>query len=66
MSYPKAADRFTLGELDIGFCTGCREFVCPDEGDEVCPFCALEVTDYGSIIDAVCDSELAEELHGSS
>ena len=68
MNRPNVVDRFTLDKLDIGFCTNCREFVVPEEGPDfpACPFCFLEVTDYGSVIDAVCDSELDPELHGSS
>ncbi len=68
MSYPKVVDRFTLDKCDVYFCASCREFVVPEEGEEFleCPFCTLEVTDYGSFIDAVCDRELDSELHGDS
>ena len=53
-------DRFTLDRLDDDYCSRCREFVIPGEDDE-CPFCSSQVSDYGSLIDAVCN----EDLHGS-
>ena len=66
MSYPNVADRFTLDKSDVYFCASCREIVIPEEVEDFlgCPFCSLEVTDYGSFIDAVCDRELDAELHG--
>ncbi len=64
----KVVDRYTLDRLEAGFCTSCREVVVPeklDDDTEVCPFCSFEVFDYGSVLDAVCDSELASHLHRS-
>ena len=63
----KVVDRYTLDRLEVGFCASCREMVAPEKLDdrEVCPFCSFEVVDYGSVIDAVCDSELASHLHRS-
>lgn len=51
-------DRYTLDLLDGGVCYRCQEIVVPEEGTEVCPFCSSEVSEYSSVIDAVCDPRL--------
>jgi len=58
MDAPKVADRYTLDLLEGGVCFRCREIVLPEEGTEVCPFCSSEVSEYSSVIDAVCDPRL--------
>jgi hypothetical protein len=67
MKASKVVDRYTLDRLDAGFCSRCREMVIPEllDNAEVCPFCSSEVSEYGSVIDAVCDSALVSYLHRS-
>jgi hypothetical protein len=66
MEAPKVVDRYTLDRLDAGYCSGCREMVIPEllDNAEVCPFCSFAVSEYGSVIDAVCDTDLVSYLHG--
>ncbi len=63
--YPQVVDRYTLDRLDVCFCPRCREVVIPDMPENVCPSCSSAVSEYDSIIDAVCDSGLVSYLHGS-
>ncbi len=67
MEASKMVDRYTLDRLEVGFCTNCSEMVVPEilDDSEVCSFCSFDVIDYGSVIDAVCDSDLASHLHRS-
>jgi hypothetical protein len=66
-NYTHEVDRFTLDRLDVCFCPRCREVVAPEvqEDTEVCPFCSSVVSEYDSVIDAVCDSGLVSCLHRS-
>ena len=64
--YTQAVDRFTLDRLDVCFCHRCGEVVIPELPEEVCPFCSSAVSEYDSVIDAVCDSGLVSYLHRSS
>ena len=67
--YTQVVDRYTLDRLDVCFCPRCREMVIPElqEGElEVCPFCSSAVSEYDSVIDAVCDSSLVSCLHRST
>ena len=64
--YTQEVDRFTLDRLDVCFCHRCREVVIPELPEEVCPFCSSAVSEYDSVIDAVCDSGLVSYLHRSS
>jgi Zn finger protein HypA/HybF involved in hydrogenase expression len=64
--YTQEVDRFTLDRLDVCFCTRCREVVTPELPEDVCPFCSSAVSEYDSVIDAVCDSGLVSYLHRSS
>ena len=67
--YTKVVDRYTLDRLDVCFCPRCREVVIPEPLDgeaEVCPLCSSAVSEYDSVIDAVCDSGLVSYLHRSS
>jgi len=68
MDASKVVDRYTLDRLEVAFCSRCREIVVPESLDdaEVCPFCSFEVSEYGSIIDAVCDNGLVSYLHRGS
>jgi rubrerythrin len=58
-------DRFTLDRLDVCFCTRCGEVVTPELPEVVCPFCSSAVSEYDSVIDAVCDSGLVSFLQRS-
>ena len=62
--FTQEVDRFTLDRLDVCFCPRCGEVVTP-ELPEVCPLCSSAVSEYDSVIDAVCDSGLVSYLHGS-
>jgi hypothetical protein len=67
--YTQKVDRFTLDRLDVCFCRRCGEVVIPEllDGEiEVCPFCSSAVSEYDSVIDAVCDSGLVSYLHRST
>jgi rubrerythrin len=64
-SYTQDVDRFSLDRLDVCFCPRCREVVEPEDDTEVCPLCSSEVSEYDSVIDAVCDSGLVSSLHRS-
>jgi hypothetical protein len=65
--YTQEVDRFTLDRLDVCFCPRCRDLISPEvqEDDTVCPFCSSEVSEYDSVIDAVCDGGLVSCLHRS-
>jgi hypothetical protein len=66
--YTQEVDRFTLDRLDVCFCQRCSEVVAPEvqeDDKEVCPFCSSAVSEYDSVIDAVCDSGLVSSLHRS-
>ncbi len=63
-NYTQEVDRFTLDRLDVYFCPRCREMVIPESLEETCPICSSAVSEYDSVIDAVCDSGLASYLHG--
>ncbi len=67
--YTQVVDRYTLDRLDVCFCPRCREVVIPEllDGEtEVCSFCFSAVSEYDSVIDAVCDSGLVSYLHRST
>ncbi len=59
-NYTQEVDRFSLDRLDVCYCPRCQEVVAPEDATEVCPFCSSEVFEYDSVIDAVCDSGLAQ------
>ena len=66
--YTQEVDRFTLDRIDVCFCPRCQEVVAPEvqeDDTEACPLCSSEVTEYDSVIDAVCDSGLVSSLHRS-
>jgi hypothetical protein len=65
-NYTQEVDRFSLDRLDVCFCSRCLEVVSPEDDTEVCPFCSSVVSEYDSVIDAVCDGGLVSCLHRSN